>query len=410
MNCKLEFPATTNYTVQLPASKSISNRVLILNALSGGSCAIDNVAQCDDTRSMLAALSDRTGMVNIGAAGTAMRFLTGYFASLDGRETLIDGSERMRHRPIGILVEALRSCGAEIEYAGEEGFPPLKISGRRLAYSPTLNIPGSVSSQYISSLLMIAPTLSSGLAIHLTGHMLSVPYIDMTLALMRQFGAVCSRRNCTIDVAPGCYCAPRHFVVESDWSAASYWFAIAALMPQSRIVLKGLSDNSVQGDSRVCQLFEDFGVKAEFTDEGLQLSGGHKMVDRFECNLSDQPDLAQTMVVAACLLDVPFSIGGLTTLKIKETDRIEALRTELGKLGYELSVTDNFAIEWDGRKMPAMEMPVIATYDDHRMAMSMSLAALRYPGITIANMEVVSKSYPDYWKHLEEAGVKIITE
>ena len=410
MNCKLEFPATTNYTVQLPASKSISNRVLILNALSGGSCAIDNVAQCDDTRSMLVALSDRTGMVNIGAAGTAMRFLTGYFASLDGRETLIDGSERMRHRPIGILVEALRSCGAEIEYAGEEGFPPLKISGRRLASSSTLNIPGSVSSQYISSLLMIAPTLSSGLAIHLTGHMLSVPYIDMTLALMRQFGAVCSRRNCTIDVAPGCYCAPRHFVVESDWSAASYWFAIAALMPQSRIVLKGLSDNSVQGDSRVCQLFEDFGVKTEFTDEGLQLIGGHKMVDRFECNLSDQPDLAQTMVVAACLLAVPFSIGGLTTLKIKETDRIEALRTELGKLGYELSVTDNFAIEWDGRKMPAMEMPVIATYDDHRMAMSMSLAALRYPGITIANMEVVSKSYPDYWKHLEEAGVKIITE
>ncbi|MGN0232174.1 MAG: 3-phosphoshikimate 1-carboxyvinyltransferase, partial [Muribaculaceae bacterium] len=183
MNCKLEFPATINYTVQLPASKSISNRVLILNALSGGSCTLDNVAQCDDTRSMLAALADRSGMVNIGAAGTAMRFLTGYFASLDGRETLIDGSERMRHRPIGILVEALRSCGAEIEYAGEDGFPPLKISGRQLAYGSTLNIPGSVSSQYISSLLMIAPTLSSGLAIHLTGHMLSVPYIDMTLAL-----------------------------------------------------------------------------------------------------------------------------------------------------------------------------------------------------------------------------------
>ena len=405
MNCRVFPPDEMLETqVSLPLSKSISNRALVINALTDGALPLNKVAKCDDTDVMVAALSSDEACVNIGAAGTAMRFLTAYYSSQPGREIVIDGTERMRHRPIAVLVDALRACGATIEYVGEECYPPLRISGKKL-HGGDITLSASVSSQYISALLMIAPTMEHGLRLTLEGDIISRPYIMMTLSMMRQWGVESEFVGNIITIAPQKY-APVDFEVEADWSAASYWYEIAALS-SGDVSLQGLNSRSVQGDSEILKYFEGLGINTHFNDEMVELEPSPDLVPRLNIDLSDQPDLAQTIVVTSCMLGVPFHITGLSTLKIKETDRLEALRAEMLKLGIVLIIERDSELIWDGTRRPIYEFPVIDTYEDHRMAMAFAPVSIFIPGIVINNIEVVSKSYPDYWQHLQDAGFKI---
>lgn len=391
--------------VPLPASKSISNRMLILNALGGGE--LHNVAECDDTSAMRSALGTCLDSgpvaINIGAAGTAMRFLTAFFASREGCEVTLDGSERMRHRPIALLVDALRRCGAIIEYAGEEGFPPLRISGRRL-HAERIEIAGNVSSQYISALLMVAPLMGCR-TISLTGQIISLPYIHMTLSLMRLMGVDCTMQGSTISLPADAHYRKANFSVESDWSAASYWFTLQALLPESQITLLGLHLHSTQGDSAISSIFSRLSPTApRGTSASLCEQSECSECSTLSLNLSSTPDLAQTIVVAACLLGRHFHISGLQTLRIKETDRIEALCSQLRRLGFVVAAGEDFSLSWDGERCTPEEHPHISTFDDHRMAMAFAPAAVMFPGLVIDDIEVVSKSYPDFWKHLAAAG------
>lgn len=405
MNCRVFPPDEMLETqVSLPLSKSISNRALVINALTDGALPLKKVAKCDDTDVMVAALSSEEACVNIGAAGTAMRFLTAYYSSQPGREIVIDGTERMRHRPIAVLVDALRACGATIEYVGEECYPPLRISGKKL-HGGDITLSASVSSQYISALLMIAPTMEQGLRLTLEGDIISRPYIMMTLSMMRQWGVESEFVGNIITIAPQKY-APVDFEVEADWSAASYWYEIAALS-SGDVSLQGLNSKSVQGDSEISKYFEGLGINTHFNDEMVELEPSPDLVPRLNIDLSDQPDLAQTIVVTSCMLGVPFHITGLSTLKIKETDRLEALRTEMLKLGMVLTIERDSELIWDGSRRPIYEFPIIDTYEDHRMAMAFAPVSIFIPGIVINNIEVVSKSYPDYWQHLQDAGFKL---
>ena len=401
-------PSRVECEVNLPASKSISNRVLIINALAGGNSDVKNVAKCDDTDAMVNALSNAdVAEVNIGAAGTAMRFLTGFFAVQEGRTVLLDGSERMRHRPIRILVDALRSCGADIEYDGEEGFPPLRIRGKKLSASE-ISLRGNVSSQYISSVLMISPLVDGLERVKLTEEVISRPYIDMTLSLMRQFGVNTQWDGNDIVFEKGAEYKPLDYVVENDWSAASYWFQIQALLSDSKISMNGLFDESTQGDAALEQLFVPLGVKCSKEGETVVLSADcGSCAKTIEMDLLENPDLAQTIIVTLCMLERPFHITGLQTLKIKETDRIEALRTQLLKMGYVLSVGEDLSMSWDGTKCEPLDEIRIDTFDDHRMAMAFAPASVKFPGIIINDIEVVSKSYPEYWQHLLKAGFSL---
>ena len=389
MDYRIFAPDKIVMEVELPASKSISNRMLILNALCGGE--LHNVARCDDTDAMRRALATDTtasgavATVNIGAAGTAMRFLTAYYATLEGSTVILDGTERMRHRPIALLVDALRRCGADIEYAGEEGFPPLRITGRKLSASH-IEIAGNVSSQYISALLMVAPLMGCR-TVTLTGEIISLPYITMTLTLMRLMGVDCVMNGNNISIPADAHYVPCDFTVENDWSAASYWLEMQSLLPESRITLKGLHSESAQGDSAVAGIFSRMGGTAPII-----------------LDLKETPDLAQTIVVTACLLGRHFHITGLRTLRIKETDRIDALCTQLRRLGYVITAGDDFSLSWNGERCAPEPEPHISTFDDHRMAMAFAPAAVLFPGIVIDDVEVVSKSYPDFWRHLEAAG------
>lgn len=394
--------------VILPSSKSISNRALMLDALAGGGGSLSRIAECDDTNAMGDALESTSEVINIGAAGTAMRFLTAYFASKEGRKVVLDGSERMRRRPIGVLVDALRECGADIEYAGEEGYPPLKITGRHLA-GGSLTLKASVSSQYVSALLMVAPMMTSGLEITLDGEVVSWPYIKMTLGLMAQWGIECDTEGNCIKVPSGHYRAI-DFSVEADWSAASYWFETEALS-SSEISLTGLSSDSLQGDSRLMELFKNFGVEAEWGDDGvLMLNPTPDLNPRVNLDLGEQPDLAQTIVVTCCMLGLPFHISGLSTLRIKETDRLAALQNEMRRVSFDIDIVGDSVLEWDGRSrwpIPGDEPVVIDTYDDHRMAMAFAPVGLYIPGIIIRNAEVVTKSYPEFWNDMRSLGFEL---
>ena len=406
MQYLLNAPASLHATVQLPASKSISNRALILHALSGGSTRPENLSDCDDTQVMIRALDYMPDVIDIHAAGTAMRFLTAYLCVTPGTHT-ITGTERMQQRPIRILVDALRTLGARIDYAGNEGFPPLCINGTQLTGSE-IELAGNVSSQYISALLMIGAVLPVGLKLRLTGNIISRPYINLTLQLMHDFGAQAGwTSESSIDVTPGGY-RDTPFRVESDWSAASYWYQMTALATGSpEVELLGLFANSAQGDSRGAELFARLGVQTEYTPQGVKLrKQGHPVV-RLDEDLVDIPDLAQTFVVTCCLLDVPFRFTGLQSLKIKETDRICALITELRKLGYVIHAEQDSILWWDGERCPADEQPSIDTYEDHRMAMAFAPACLVFPSIRINEPQVVSKSYPRYWDDLQAAGFGI---
>jgi 3-phosphoshikimate 1-carboxyvinyltransferase len=393
-------------SVRLPASKSISNRVLILNALSDSPYEIENLSDSDDTRVMLKALQSNACHFDIGAAGTAMRFLTAFLSKIVGEWTLT-GTERMKNRPIKLLVDALNTLGARIEYMEKEGYPPLRIFGSALQ-GGEIRLSGAVSSQYISSLLMVAPLMEKGLTLHLEGRLVSAPYVDLTLALMRQFGADVRWEGQTIRTLPGAY-RPVPFTVEADWSAASYWYAIAALSPGAEISLQGLFKDSLQGDAAVAALFERLGVATRFTDQGVALRQGGGRCTRLDYDFVNEPDLAQTLVVACTLLGVPFRFTGLQSLKIKETDRMEALKRELRKLGYLLADSLGSVLEWDGERCAAEPHPVVQTYEDHRMAMAFAPVALARPqGVEIANPEVVTKSYPAFWEDLRGAKVQLL--
>lgn len=401
-------PERIKTKVALPASKSISNRALVIRALSGSRMPIENISPCDDSMVVVDALRDMPQVIDIKAAGTAMRFLTSLLATVPG-EHIITGTERMRQRPIGILVDALKSIGAEIEYTESEGFPPLKITGRQLL-GGTLDLSGNVSSQYISSLLMIGPTLQKGLKLKLKGEIISRPYIDMTLAIMKQFGAKAQWvSDCEISVEPVPY-SPIPYYIEGDWSAASYWYEIIALSADrnAEVTLPGLFCNSLQGDSKVAELFEPLGVGTEYGEKCIRLFKTGDAAKSLNLDMRNQPDLAQTMVVTCCMLGIPFRISGLQTLRIKETDRIAALQKELGKLGYELETEGDDAISWDGNieNTPAHTVD-IDTYEDHRMAMAFAPVALKKGSIIINNPQVVSKSYPSYWEDLSHTGFRL---
>ena len=400
-------------TVDLPASKSISNRALIIHALSGGSTLPENLSDCDDTSVIIDALRTMPKEINIKAAGTAMRFMTAYLSVTPGTH-ILTGTERMKHRPIGILVDALRTLGANIEYIGEEGYPPLRITGSTLK-GGLLEIHGNVSSQYISALLMIGPMLKDGLTLRLLDHIISRPYIDLTLWMMGEFGAEAEWTSAdTITVSPKPY-KSRDYFIENDWSGASYWYEILALNddPESEIRLTGLMDGSKQGDSITRYIFSLLGVKTKLQSkkagipQTITLKKNGHCVPKLEYDFVNCPDLAQTFVVACAAMNIPFHFTGLSTLKIKETDRIEALKTEMRKLGYVVKDIDGSELLWDGERCePSLEQG-IDTYEDHRMALAFAPYAMKHNGLVINNPQVVTKSYPHYWDHLRQAGFKV---
>lgn len=413
MTYSITSPKHLEATVELPSSKSISNRALIIYALSGGEILPEHLSNCDDTEVIVNALWNMPHVINIKAAGTAMRFMTAYLAVTPGTH-VITGTERMKHRPIHILVDALRRLGADIEYEEGEGFPPLKISGKELE-GGTLEIQGNTSSQFISALLMIGPRLKNGLTLKLCGDIISRPYVDLTLCTMRDFGITAEWTDTdTIEVKSMPY-KPTKYYIESDWSAASYWYEMMALAddPEAEVQLKGLMDGSLQGDSVAKYLFNMLGIRTVFNNKNrgeqtivtLKKTGMHSA--RLDYDFINQPDLAQTFVVTCALMNIPFHFTGLASLRIKETDRIEALKTEMQKLGYMISDGDGTELIWNGERCEPDSNITIDTYEDHRMAMAFAPAAMKLGSIKINNPEVVSKSYPAFWDDLRGAGFSI---
>ncbi len=408
-------PQRLDVTVKLPASKSISNRALIIHALSGNSEMPRNLSDCDDTEVLVQAFRDMPDVIDIKAAGTAMRFMTAFLAATPCGEHVLTGTERMKHRPIKVLVDALRQLGASIEYMDNDGFPPLRVRGQKLE-GGTLEIAGNVSSQYISALLMVGPALEKGLELHLTGDIISRPYIDLTLWTMREFGADAEWTSIdTITVKPKPYTS-RAYLIENDWSAASYWYEMVALSDQedAAVRLEGLMDGSKQGDSSVRYIFSLLGVKTIFESKELGVpttvtlrKSGHR-VPRLEYDFLNSPDLAQTFVVTCALLGVKFRFTGLQTLKIKETDRIEAMKREMRRLGYVVRDVDGQELVWDGERCEPEPVPVIDTYEDHRMALSFAPASF-IQTLCINNPQVVTKSYPRFWDDLRQAGFNIVS-
>lgn len=406
-------PQKINTTIDLPASKSISNRALVIHALSGGKDMPENLSDCDDTEVIINALRDMPDVIDIKAAGTAMRFMTAYLSVTQG-EHVLTGTERMKQRPIRVLVEALRQLGADIAYESADGYPPLRIKGGRIE-GGRIEMPGNVSSQFISALLMIGPVLARGIELKLGGDIISRPYIDLTISTMRDFGAVAEwTDNDTIKVEPVAY-EPHRFFIENDWSAASYWYEMTALSPdeETEICLTGLTDGSMQGDSSIRYLFSMLGVKTVFGTKykgvptTVTLKRARRQTVRLDYDFVNQPDMAQTFVVCCALMGVPFRFTGLSSLKIKETDRIEALKTEMKKIGYVIRETGIGELSWDGERCEPAHDVTIDTYEDHRMAMAFAPASILIPGLKINNPHVVSKSYPHFWSDIEKAGFVI---
>ena len=408
MRIRITPPESIHATIQLPSSKSISNRALIINALGNGTFRPENLSDCDDTQVMIRALESQPHeIIDIMAAGTAMRFLTAYLSVTPGNR-IITGTQRMQQRPIQVLVNALRELGADIEYTSNEGFPPLRIQGTTLQKNH-ISLPGNVSSQYISALLMIGPSLENGLTLSLTGDIISRPYINLTIQLMKDFGAKASwTSENELRVEPQPY-QSIPFYVESDWSAASYWYQIAALSKEAEITLPGLFANSYQGDCKVADIFRQLGVETEYGDKTITLRKSGTIAARLDYDFINQPDLAQTFVVTCALLGIPFCFSGLQSLKIKETDRMAALICEMKKLGYILHEQDNSILSWEGERCERT-YEAIDTYEDHRMAMAFAPACLIMSDISINHPQVVTKSYPRYWDDLQSAGFIIKEE
>ena len=396
-------------SVRLPASKSISNRALVINALSYSPYPIKNLSDSDDTRVMEQVFSSNTNRFDIGHAGTAMRFLTAFLSMIVGEWTLT-GSERMKQRPIGILVDALNKLGARIEYLENEGFPPLKICGSHLK-GGIIELDGSVSSQYISALLMIAPSTEGGLTLRLRNKIMSRSYIELTLKLMKQFGVQHSWKGNEIRVAEQSY-RPVQYTVEADWSGASYWYQMAALAEKADLELEGLKLDSLQGDCAIARWFDPFGIVSEETEKGVRLRKEEKPLPKnLQLNFIENPDVAQTFAVLCVMKKVPFHFTGLETLKIKETNRIEALQNELAKFGAAITEPAHGELKWDGTfPLEKTGHPSIPTYKDHRMAMAFAPACQVYGPVAIEEPLVVTKSYPAFWDDLKETGFQITVQ
>lgn len=390
--------------LDLAASKSESNRALIINALSGSKIPLKNLANARDTETMTRLLGDLSSSKwDVLDAGTTMRFTTA-FAAVKGLNKLMTGSKRMQERPIGILVDALRELGAEIEYTKNEGYPPHQIKGFSSQKTDHLKIRGDVSSQYISALLMVAPSLPKGLTLELTGKIGSKPYIQMTINLMKHFGVTAEWKDELIKIAPQEY-THQEYTIEGDWSGASYWYSIVALAEKATVELVGLRKNSNQGDSVLAELMLNLGVKTEFKENSVVLSKVDQVQD-FEWDFTHCPDIAQTIAVIVAHKGVSARFTGLESLRIKETDRIEAIKVELARFGVEVEVFGDEAIEINQPKKENKDNVEIDTYDDHRMAMSYAPLGL-VNDIVIDNPDVVSKSYPDYWRDLRSAGFSV---
>lgn len=390
--------------VTITGSKSESNRLLLLKALYP-TINLENVSNSDDSCLMAEALKSASEVVDIHHAGTAMRFLTAYFSIQEGREVTLTGSKRMKERPIQILVEALQELGAEIEYVENAGYPPIKIKGEKLLKNK-VSLQANVSSQYISALLLIASRLENGLELTLQGEITSVPYIKMTLSLLDEIGVESSFVGNTITVKPNTqYLVPTTLTVESDWSSASYYFSIVALCDVgTEITLSSYKENSLQGDSVLVEIYKHFGVTSTFNGNNVTLTKETFNVQPLTLNLQNAPDIAQTIAVTCFALGIPCDLTGLHTLKIKETDRLVALKTEIEKLGGNVDITDK-SLHLLASNVIKEYVP-IATYNDHRMAMAFAPLALKTP-IVIEDAEVVSKSYPTFWDDLETIGFKI---
>ena len=396
-----------NGNIKLPASKSISNRALIISALSYNPYPIHNLSDSDDTRVLVEALNSNSNRFDIGHAGTAMRFLTAFLAKIVG-EWEITGSERMKQRPIKILVDALAQLGAKIEYLETDGCPPLKIFGSHLK-GKSIELDGSISSQYISALLMIAPTLENGLILKLKGEITSRSYIELTLKLMKQFGIQYQWQGNTITIPEQNY-FPLDFTVETDWSGASYWYQILAIAENGEIFLENLRLESLQGDAEISSWFEQFGVSSVQKETGvLLIKTSTEQLDKLELDFIENPDVAQTMACLCVAKKIPFHFSGLKTLKIKETDRIAALQNELGKLGAKITEPNHGELAWDGKIIPenVEKVPTIHTYHDHRMALAFAPLAIAGYQLKIEDPGVVTKSYPNFWNDLKEVGFKI---
>lgn len=390
--------------LDLAASKSESNRALIINALSGSSVSLKNLANARDTQTMTRLLSQLDSPEwDVLDAGTTMRFTTA-FAAVKGLNKVMTGTDRMCKRPIGILVDALRELGAQIDYLGEEGYPPHQIKGFDKQLTDHLKIRGDVSSQYISALLMIAPSLPKGLTLELTGKVGSKPYIQMTINLMKHFGVRADWKENIIKINPQQY-THQEYTIEGDWSGASYWYSIAALAQKAEIELVGLRKNSNQGDSVLAELMENLGVHTEFRSNSVVLTKTNQVRD-FEWDFTHCPDIAQTISVIAAQKGVSARLTGLESLRIKETDRIEAIKNELAKFGVEVKVVGDEEIQIISPKFLAQPNVEIHTYEDHRMAMSFAPLAL-VQDLVIDEPGVVSKSYPDYWEDLRTAGFTV---
>jgi 3-phosphoshikimate 1-carboxyvinyltransferase len=381
--------------IQITGSKSESNRLLILQQLYPN-LAVDNLSNSDDTRLVQKALANTGAEINIGHAGTAMRFLTGYLATKEGSDVILTGSGRMKERPIQILVDALKTLGADISYAEKEGFAPLKIKGTKLR-GGFVRIDGNVSSQYISSLLLIAPSLEKGLELEFEGAITSVPYIKMTLSLLGSLGIQTSFEGQTIIVAPQKEIEDRHITVESDWSSASYYYSMVAMSKKGKITLSAYKKESLQGDSVLASLYQSFGVTTRFSENSITIekTANFQKPSKVEFDLIKAPDIAQTIAVTSFGMGIACDLTGLHTLKIKETDRLLALQQELSKLGAEIRVTEN-TLHLEATSNIHKDVS-IATYQDHRMAMAFAPLLLK-TSLFVEEQEVVSKSYPTFWE------------
>ncbi|OEK08000.1 3-phosphoshikimate 1-carboxyvinyltransferase [Flavivirga aquatica] len=391
-------------SIQITGSKSESNRLLLLQALYP-EFKLENVSNSDDSNLMTNALSSQSELVDIHHAGTAMRFLTAYFSIQEGRETVLTGSKRMKERPIKILVEALQELGAEISYVENEGYPPIKIKGKKLIKS-NVSLKANVSSQYISALLLIASKLENGLELTLEGEITSIPYIKMTLSLLDEIGVETSFIDQVITVKPNTKnLEPKTLVVESDWSSASYYFSIAAISEVgTEITIASYKENSLQGDSVLVDIYKHFGVTSTYQGNSITLKKETSNITPLTLDLKNAPDIAQTIAVTCFALGIPCDLTGLHTLKIKETDRLVALKTEIEKLGGQVEITDKSLHLLASNNIK--ELVSIATYNDHRMAMAFAPLALK-EAIIIEDAAVVSKSYPTFWDDLKSIGFQI---
>lgn len=405
MNLVLHKSSVTNNNslIKITGSKSESNRLLLLQALFP-EISIDNLSNSDDTQLMQKALNSKSDIVDVHHAGTAMRFLTAYLATQENRSVTITGSSRMKERPIKILVDALQDLGADITFIENEGFPPLLIKGKAFS-SEKVTLKANVSSQYISALLLIAPKLKHGITLKLDGEITSVPYIKMTLALLEEIGVETSFKDNIITVAHKQSIINHKLLVESDWSSASYFYSIVALsLINTSITLQSYKEDSLQGDSTLATIYKAFGVETIFKDNAITLTKKANHSESIHLNLANSPDIAQTIAVTCFGLGMPCDLDGLHTLKIKETDRLEALKIEIEKLGGRVLITEN------SLKLKASEIIKenieVSTYNDHRMAMAFAPLALK-TNLKIEDAEVVSKSYPDFWKDLETLGIQI---